>query len=150
MPAPLTIDSVPTHKSLIDLTTFPSNTFNSVLYGFKLKQILDDIILAKYVDETSDGSAIMRRGILIPGNSDTKAWRVGKVLLVGPTVRYVKAGDHIIFPNNLGIPIANIELEDYGTLTKGIFINEQRIFGICSQIDDNESIASIVNDTATK
>jgi cellobiose-specific phosphotransferase system component IIB len=149
MPVPLTIDSVPAHKSLIDLSSFPKNTFNSVLYGFKLKQILDDVLLAKYVDETSDGSAIMRRGILIPGNSDTKAWRIGKVLLAGPTVKYVKVGDHIIFPNNLGVPIANIELEEYGTLTKGIFINEQRIFGICSQIDDNESIASIVNNATT-
>lgn len=149
MPAPLTIDSVPTHKGLIDLATFPKNTFNSVLYGFRLKQILDDILLAKFEDETPDGSAIMRRGILIPGNADTKAWRVGKVLLAGPAVKYVKVGDHIIFPNNLGIPIANIELENYGTLVKGIFINEQRIFGICSQIEDNESVASIINNSTT-
>jgi hypothetical protein len=146
----LPIDVVPVQKSIIDLAELPKNTFNSVLHGFRLKQILDDVLLAEFVDETSDGSAIMRRGILIPGNAMTKAWRVGKVILCGPNVKHAKVGDHIIFPNNLGIPIANIEIEGFGTLYKGIFLNEQRIFGICSEIADNESIASIVANSAKK
>ena len=141
---PLPVDVLPTQKSCIDLSELPKNTFNSVLYGFRLKQILDDVLLAEFVDETTDGSAILRRGIFIPGNAMTKAWRVGKVILAGPNVKYAKTGDHIIFPNNLGIPIANIEVEGFGTLAKGIFLNEQRIFGICSQLEDNESVASLI------
>jgi|TARA_R110000868_G_scaffold138335_3_gene352401 hypothetical protein len=147
---PLPIDVLPTQKSVIDLSELPKNTFNSVLYGFKLKQILDDVLLAIFVDESSDGAAILRRGIFIPGNSDTKAWRVGKVILAGPNVKHAKLGDHIIFPNNLGIPIANIDVEGFGTVNKGIFLNEQRIFGICSEIKDNESVASIVAKSSKK
>lgn len=144
---PLPIDVLPTQKSLIDLSELPKNTFNSVLHGFRLKQILDDVMLAKFVDVTTDGSAILRRGIYIPGNADTKAWRIGQVLLVGPNVKHAKVGDYIIFPNNLGIPIAKIDVEGYGELDRGIFINEQRIFGIASIIEDNESIASLTANT---
>jgi len=144
---PVSIDALPVQKSLIDLAAFPKNAFDSVLYGFKLKQILDDVLLVKYADETSDGSAIKRGSLFIPNNTENKAWRVGKILLAGSQARYCKVGDFVIFPNNLGVPIANIELEGHGTLDKGIFINEQRIFGICNSTNDNESIASIVNNT---
>jgi hypothetical protein len=147
---PLPIDVLPTQKSLIDLSELPKNTFNSVLYGFKLKQILDDVMLAEFVDESRDGTAILRRGIYIPGNADTKAWRIGRVLLAGPNVKHAKVGDYIIFPNNLGIPIAKIDIEGYGELEKGIFINEQRIFGIASMIQDNESVASITAKSSKK
>ena len=143
----LPIDILPTQKSLIDLSELPKNTFDSVLHGFKLKQILDDVLLARFVDVTSDGSAILRRGIYIPGNADTKAWRIGQVILAGPNVKYTKVNDYIIFPNNLGIPIAKIEIDGYGELDRGIFLNEQRIFGIASIIEDNESIASITGNT---
>lgn len=139
---PADIDLLPTQKSLIDLAALPKNSFNSVLYGYKLKNILDDVILVSYADQTQDGSAIMRRGIFVPVNTDTKAWRIGKVILSGPNVKFAKPGEFVIFPNNLGIPISNIEVEGYGTLDAGLFINEQRIFGIAS-IDDtaHESVA---------
>jgi len=139
---PANIDLLPTQKSLIDLAALPKNSFNSVLYGYKLKTILDDVILVKYSDETADGAAIIRRGIFVPVNSDTKAWRIGKVILAGPNVKFAKQGEYVIFPNNLGVPIANIEVEGYGTLETGLFLNEQRIFGIAS-IDGsaNESVA---------
>jgi len=139
---PADIDLLPTQKSLIDLAALPKNSFNSVLYGYKLKTILDDVILVKYSDETEDGTAIMRRGIFVPVNADTKAWRIGKVILAGPNVKFAKKGEYVIFPNNLGIPISNIEVEGYGTLDTGLFLNEQRIFGIAS-VDEsaNESVA---------
>jgi hypothetical protein len=38
----------------------------------------------------------------------------------------------------MGIPITNLEIEDHGKIKNGLFINEQRIFGICkvnSKID---------------
>ena len=146
----VSIDSLPTQKSLIDFSELPKNSFNSVFYGYNLKALLDDIILVKYSDETEDGTSIMRNGIHVPINTDTKAWRIGEVILAGPNVRFAKVGDHVCFPNNLGVPVANIDIDNYGTLNKGIFLNEQRIFGICSvRVDDNESVASYLKKSAT-
>lgn len=137
------IDSLPTQKSLIDFSELPKNSFNSVFYGYNLKMVLDDVLLVKYSDETEDGSTIIRNGLHVPINADTKAWRIGEVILAGPSVRFTKVGDYVCFPNNLGVPVANIDIEEYGTLKKGIFLNEQRIFGICSvRTDDNESVAA--------
>jgi len=136
------IDLLPTQKSLIDLSELPKNSFNSIFYGFSLKQLLDDVMLVKFVDETEDGTNIIRNGIVVPVNVDTKAWRIGEVILVGPNAKHAKKGDFVCFPNNLGVPVANISVDDYGTLKKGIFLNEQRIFGICSVINDNTSVAA--------
>jgi len=139
---PANIDILPTQKSLIDLSELPKNSFNSVFYGFSLKTLLDDVLLVKFVDETEDGASIVRNGIVVPVNVDTKAWRIGEVILAGPNAKHTKTGDHVCFPNNLGIPVANIAVDGYGTLRKGIFLNEQRIFGICSVLEDNTSVAA--------
>jgi co-chaperonin GroES (HSP10) len=141
---PANIDLLPVHKSLIDLSELPKNSFNSVFYGYNIKTVLDDVLLVKYVDETEDGSSIVRNGIVIPINADTKAWRIGEVVLCGPTAKYVKKGDYVCFPNNLGVPVANLDIDGYGNLKKGLFLNEQRIFGICSIRNDNESVATHV------
>jgi len=147
---PANIDLLPTQKSLIDLSELPKNSFNSVFYGYNLKSLLDDILLVKYVDETEDGTSILRNGIVVPINAETKAWRIGEVVLCGPNSKHVKNGDHICFPNNLGIPIANIEVEGYGTLKKGLFLNEQRIFGLVTVRQDNESVASHIKKRSSK
>jgi hypothetical protein len=146
----VSIDKLTPHKSLIDFSEIPKGSFNSVFYGYNLKQVLDDILLCTFVDETEDGSSIVRNGLHVPINSDTKAWRIGEVILAGPNVRYAKVGDYVCFPNNLGVPVANIDIENYGTLKKGIFLNEQRIFGICSMRKDDESVAAHVKKSATK
>jgi hypothetical protein len=133
----------PVPKSLIDFSALPKNSFNSVFYGYNLKQVLDDILLCTFVDESSDGTSIIRNGLHVPVNTDTKAWRIGEVILAGPNVKYAKVGDYVCFPNNLGVPVANLDIDGYGTLNRGIFLNEQRIFGICSQRkSDNESITN--------
>lgn len=145
------IDLLPTQKSLIDFSELPKNSFDSVFFGYNLKTVLDDILLVKYVDETEDGSNIMRNGIVVPINADTKAWRIGEVILAGNNVKVAKKGDYVCFPNNLGVPIANIDIEEYGTLKKGIFLNEQRIFGICTlRKDGNESVASHIKKSSAK
>jgi len=147
---PADIDLLPVHKSLIDLSELPKNSFNSVFYGYNLKTVLDDVLLVKYVDETEDGSSIIRKGIIIPINADTKAWRIGEVILAGPTVKYVKRGDHVCFPNNLGVPVANLDIDGYGNLKKGLFLNEQRIFGVCSVRKDDESVATHIKKSSSK
>jgi len=147
---PADIDTLPTQKSVIDLSELPKNSFNSVFYGYNLKGLLDDILLVRFVDETEDGTSIVRNGIFVPINVDAKAWRIGEVILCGPNAKHVKKGDHVCFPNNLGIPVANIEIENYGPLKKGIFLNEQRIFGICSVRNDNESVAAYIKKSSPK
>ena len=140
----------PVPKSLIDMSELPKNSFNSVFYGFSLKQLLDDVMLVKFVDETTDGTSIMRNGIVVPINVDTKAWRIGEVILIGPNAKYAKVGDYVCFPNNLGIPVANIDIDNYGTLKKGIFLNEQRIFGICSVLEDKNNVAALTTKKVKK
>jgi cellobiose-specific phosphotransferase system component IIB len=147
---PADIDLLPVHKSLIDLSELPKNSFNSVFYGYNLKAVLDDVLLVKYVDEAEDGSSIIRNSIVIPINADTKAWRIGEVILCGPTAKYVKKGDYVCFPNNLGVPVANLDIDGYGNLKKGLFLNEQRIFGICSVRNDNESVATHIKKHSPK
>jgi hypothetical protein len=140
----------PVPKSLIDFSELPKNTFDSVFLGYNLKQVLDDVILAIFIDESDDGKEIVRNGILVPINAETKAWRLGKVVLAGPSTRHTKVGDVICFPNNLGVPISNIDVDGYGKIKKGIFINEQRIFGICSNREDNESNPRVAKKSSRK
>lgn len=138
------IDLLSTKKGLIDLSELPKNTFNSAFVGFNLKKLLDDVMLVKFVDESEDGSSIVRNGIHVPTNADTRAWRIGQVILAGPNVKHTVVGDYVCFPNNLGIPVSNLDVDGYGLLKKGIFLNEQRIFGICSMRDDDNTIAASV------
>lgn len=140
----------PVPKSLIDFSELPKNTFDSVFMGYNLKQVLDDVILAIFIDESENGKEIVRNGILVPINAETKAWRLGKVVLAGPAVRHTKISDVICFPNNMGVPITNIEVDGYGKVSKGIFINEQRIFGICSTRKENENITGVVKKSSRK
>jgi len=51
----------------------------------------------------------------------------------------VGTGDIVIFPNNLGVVVANIEIdngEGVYKVSKGIFLNEARIFGICKHANE--------------
>lgn len=129
----VSVDILTPQKSHIDLAdrALPSD-FG--LDDYKLSKVFDDVILIEYCDihGSEDGSEyIMRGGIAVPINQVHNAWRKGKVILIGPNVRYTNVGEIVVFPNNMGIPITNLEVENYGKLKKGLFINEQRMFGIC-------------------
>ena len=135
--AEVSIDVLAPQKSHIDLSdrALPSD-FG--MDDYKLCKILDDVILVEYCDVHGgeDGNEyIMRKGIAIPVKQVHNAWRKGKVILVGPNVRTTKVGDIVVFPNNMGIPISNLVVEDHGDVKNGLFINEQRIFGICKVND---------------
>lgn len=130
------VDQLPVQKSLIDLSTHSRNTFNSVFVGYDLSALLDDIILVEFADEGGAENTIVRNGILVPVNAETNAWRVGYVILCGNSCRLVKKGDYVCFPNNMGIPIANIEVANHGKVNHGIFLNEQRIFGVVTPRKD--------------
>jgi co-chaperonin GroES (HSP10) len=132
----MNIDKLAVQKSLIDLDGFSQNSLNSVFIGYDLSQVLDDIILVELVDLGGNSNEIVRNGIVVPVNADTQAWRVGKVILCGQGTSLVKKGDHVIFPNNKGIMISNVEIEGHGTLEHGQFLNEHRIFGIAKPRQD--------------
>mgnify|MGYP001598125741 CR=1 FL=1 len=131
---PAYADKLKQKQGLIDLSGHSSGDFG--LEDYKLQFIFDDIVLVEFVDEVSDsqGDVIMRNGIAIPTNALTRAWRKGRVVLIGPNVNHCKIGDIVIFPNDKGATVANIEVEEYGKVKHGMFLNEQRLFGKCSKV----------------
>lgn len=139
------IDQLTPTRSLIDLSSHSSGDFG--LEDYELNFIFDDIVLVEYIDLTSTGDGIMRNGLYIPTNTLTKAWRKAKVILAGPQVKYTKVGDIVIFPNNLGVTVSNIDISSYGKINNAVFLNESRIFGICKpkqngSIDTNSGESS--------
>lgn len=93
---------------------------------FEITELLGDVIQVVYADVAEDGKSLVRNGIILPSEVvDNKAWRIGKVLLTGPNAKQVKAGDYVIFPGDKGLK----GIQKDGKLN--IFLNEERIFGIC-------------------
>ena len=134
--AQASIDVLAPKRSLIDLTDSHNNSLDGIIdQDYELGFIFDDIILVEFIDEVSDGQgdAIMRGGVYIPTNAVQRAWRKAKVILAGPECKYIKGGEIVIFPNNLGVGIANADIAGYGKLNKGVFLNENRLFGIASK-----------------
>jgi hypothetical protein len=123
------IDTLAPMKSLIDLSSHSDGDFG--LEDFELSFIFDDILLVEYIDLTDDRDGILRNGLYIPTNAMTKAWRKAKVILTGPNALYTKVGDIVVFPNNLGVTIANMAIRNHGVIRNGVFLNENRVFGIC-------------------
>ena len=138
------IDNLTPTKSLIDLTKTGRGDFG--LEDYDLTFLFDDILLIEYVDLTENGNeggeTIERNGILIPTNTLTRAWRKGRVILAGPDAKYAKEGDIVLFPNNMGVTISGVTIPEKGQVDKGIFLNEERLFGICKPKDDNTKSSS--------
>lgn len=154
---PSHLDNLQQCKGLIDLDGNSEGFFG--LGEYVLEKLLDDIILIEYVDEVTDGagSVIERNGLFVPTNTLMKAWRKGKVLIAGPNVRYCKINDIVIFPNDKGASVANIDIKlvngEVYKIKKGMFLNEQRIFGVCSEPkkqDTNANRKRRAKNTTTK
>jgi co-chaperonin GroES (HSP10) len=133
---PANIDKLIPQRSLIDLTSHTDGDFG--FENYQLSSVLADILLVEFVDLSDDGESITRGGLVIPTNTLTKAWRKGRVVLVGPDAKYVKKNDIVMFPNNLGVAAARLDVEGYGIIKKGIFLNEDRIFSILKAYDNTE------------
>jgi cellobiose-specific phosphotransferase system component IIB len=138
----VSIDVLKTQKSHIDLSDRQLPT-DFGLNDYKLSKLFDDVMLLEYCDVKGgeDGNDyIERNGIAIPVSQVHNAWRKGKVILKGPNVKYTEVGDIVVFPNNMGIPISNLEVTNHGKVKNGLFLNEQRMFGICQlNIKDEEN-----------
>ena len=104
---------------------------------------MDNIILIRYSDLGDDtGETVMRNGIMIPIAHVQRAWRIGEIILAGPLCRQVKVGDHICFPSDKGIPCSNLDVDGVGVLRDAVFLNEDRIFGICKPVNLKQKNAS--------
>lgn len=101
------------------------------LDGWKLEKVLDDILMCQYIDVNEDGTEVKRGSIWVPINAVNFTWRLAKVLLAGPDCKTVKQGDVVMFPNDKGIQVANLN-----NLKHIVFLNESRIFGVCAP-DEN-------------
>tara|TARA_R110000803_G_scaffold18061_1_gene48406 strand:+ start:867 stop:1274 length:408 start_codon:yes stop_codon:yes gene_type:complete len=130
--AKASIDSLATKRSLIDLEGHSEGDFG-LGDEFSLSFVFEDILLVEYIDASSDGAGdtIVRGGIHILANSLNKSWRKARVVLVGPECKYAKVGDIVMFPNDKGATISNVDIDGYGTVKKGTFLTENRLFGIC-------------------
>ena len=116
---------------LIDLDQYTNDVFT--LLGYKLSSVLDDILLVQYADLADEtGDTVMRNGVAIPLAHVQKAWRIGQVVLAGPNVTQ---GDYICFPSDKGIPCSNLDVDGVGILKDALFLNEDRIFGVCKPIE---------------
>lgn len=97
---------------------------------YEITEVLDDVIMAEYADVAGNGKEIIRNGLFIPeGVVDQKAWRVGKVIITGPNVKNKTLrtpGATFIFPGDRGL--RSIRQDGRQIL----FINEDRIFGVCT------------------
>jgi co-chaperonin GroES (HSP10) len=94
---------------------------------FEITELLGDVIQVVYADTAEDGRSLVRNGIILPAEVvDSKAWRIGKVIMAGPNTKQVKAGQYVIFPGDKGIK----GIQKNGKMN--IFLNEERIFGICA------------------
>jgi len=98
------------------------------LDGWTLTKVLDDILMCQYIDVNEDGTEIKRGSIWVPINTVNFTWRLAKVILAGPDCKTVKKDNIIIFPNDKGIQVANLN-----GLKNVVFLNEARIFGVCEQ-----------------
>lgn len=82
--------------------------------------------MCQYIDVNEDGTEIKRGSIWVPINTVNFTWRLAKVLLAGPDCKTVKQGDIVVFPNDKGIQVSNMN-----DLKHVVFLNESRIFGVC-------------------
>jgi cellobiose-specific phosphotransferase system component IIB len=130
---PVSIDVLKPLHSHIDLSDKSLPT-DFGLETYVLSKLMDDVMLIEFCDLQSgeDGvEYVLRGGIAIPTNQVHNMWRKGKVILKGPNVRYTEVGEIVLFPANMGIQVTNVEVDGYGKVNKGLFLNEQRMFGIC-------------------
>jgi len=118
-------------KGLVQMDNYKGSFFE--LDGWELTGVLDDILMVQYVDINEEGTEVKRGNIWVPINAINHVWRVGRVLLAGPNCKSVKEGDFIVFPNDKGIQVSNLN-----GLKHIVFLNEARIFGICTPKENKE------------
>ncbi len=111
-------------KGLVQMESYAHTAMD--LEGWDVLETLDDIVMVQFADVNEDGTAVKRGAMWVPIAAAPQVWRVGKVILAGGNCKKVKVGDHIIFPNDKGI-----QVREMNGLKNVCFLNEQRVFGLC-------------------
>jgi hypothetical protein len=101
--------------------------------NFKLTRLHGDVLFCEYIDMSEDGESILRNGIYVPLHAQTKAWRKARVVIAGVEAKWTKEDEIVMFPNNYGVGIENLEIDGKGKIKHGVFLNESRIFGVCAK-----------------
>ena len=109
---------------LAPLDNYQNSNFE--LDDWELTSVVDNILVVQYADVSTDGTEVKRGSLVIPINVAQHTWRIGKVLMTGPTVDNVKVNDYVVFPNDKGIKVANLN-----GLKNIVFLDDKRIFGVC-------------------
>ena len=109
---PADIDTIEPSKSLIDLSNSHQDSLDSAIIGYAIESVEDDIVLIEFVDRHEQGEEIIRNGVVIPVNAAPAAWRVGRIVLQGPSALTTKPGDYVAFPNNMGVPVSRIIVKE--------------------------------------
>ena len=112
----------------VQLDNYLGHSFH--LDDWTLTKVLDDILMCQYIDLNEDGTEIKRGSIWVPIHTVNFTWRLAKVILAGPDCKTVNEGDIVVFPNDKGIQVSN--MNDYKHV---VFLNESRIFGVCEPKD---------------
>ncbi len=99
----------------------------SIPVSFEITGVLGDTLMCELADENGNGE-VNRDGIWIKQDITSKMWRVALVINIGPQCSgNVKVGDYIMYPSDKGLPMVR-------TNKKYIFLNESRVFCICTPV----------------
>ena len=123
------IDKLLPERGLIQLSS--DSVVDMDVDDFKLTRLHGDVLFCEFIDMSEDGESILRNGIFVPLHTQTKAWRKARVILAGVDSKWTKEDEIVLFPNNYGVAIENLEIDGKGKIKHGIFLNESRIFGVC-------------------
>lgn len=109
-------------KPVIDLNEADVAYQDPIDSRFEIDEMMNDLIMAEYADET-DGGEIVRDGIILKSEmTRARAWRTAIVRKVGPDVpKSITPGKYIRFPSDKGIPSIQGK-------KKYIFLNADRVF----------------------
>jgi co-chaperonin GroES (HSP10) len=123
------IDKLAPQKHLIDLKDY-RDSGEVMPSNFELGSVYGDVIIVAPIDENDLGE-VDKGGIFIPQNAANSAWRTGLVVLTGKDVKEVEPGEYVIYPNDRGFVVKNLEIKDFGKVAVAAFLNEERLFGKC-------------------
>ena len=127
------IDKLLPERGLIQLSS--DSVVDMDVDNFKLTRLHGDVLFCEFIDMSEDGESILRNGIFVPLHTQTKAWRKARVIIAGVDAKWTKEDEIVLFPNNYGVAIENLEIDGKGKIKHGIFLNESRIFGVCVEAE---------------
>ena len=127
------IDKLLPERGLIQLSS--DTVVDMDVDNFKLTRLHGDVLFCDFIDMSEDGESILRNGIFVPLHTQTKAWRKARVIIAGVDAKWTKEDEIVLFPNNYGVAIENLEIDGKGKIKHGIFLNESRIFGVCVEAE---------------